>query len=233
MNLDRLLRWIFGVKDTPVKPQESKPRPPRPMGQGEIVPIEVTRKARDDGSPEAESGCPVRTDLILRLTKEPNDGFVRNTRFVDWVSPDGGTQTVRTPQPCTCKYSLLNGFRVGAMEYRCVEQLWSKALDEDRYIYQDIHGHIVAEVSERFPCFDSYDYINEHRYYHWFYLIEGGKLWHIYYADDHDEISVTEDADEIDGYVWSSMVRLGWVKDVELQTLTSFAGALERIKGGE
>ena len=44
---------------------------------------------------------------------------------------------------------------------------------------------------------------------------------------------MTEDADVIDGYMWDEMVRKGWVKDVEVQTLTSFADGPKEAEDGK
>ncbi len=170
-------------------------------------------------------------DALLRLTKQRNDRFVQERRSVDWLCRSGGETSSRTPQPCKREYSLRAGFRIGGRTYRRVEHLRAKVLDRDRRLYRDIYDRPVAEIAERFPCFDSYDYASEDRYYHWLYLTEAGKLYLVYYEDGGDAVAVTEDVGEIRGSVWREMARLGWVKDVEVQTIAGplgFSNATER-----
>lgn len=167
------------------------------------------------------------TRLVLRLTKEPNDAFVRQARFVDWVDLKDGAQTSRIPQPCTYKYSLRDGFQIGDVKYRSFSELRDKVLNEERHLYQDTHGRIFAEVRKRFPCFDSFDYANENRFYHWLYLTENGKISLVYYEDEREDITVTEDISKIESVVWGEMIYLGWVKDVKVQVITGFLGAPE------
>lgn len=171
------------------------------------------------GSPLSSGGT--EAELLLRLTKEPNGRFVEERRFVDWVPADGREESGRRPQPSTQEYSLPGAFRVGGRKYHSVLELRVLPLDREKRIYRDIYGRVFGEIRERFPCFDSYDYANENRYYHWLYLTEGGKLFMIYYQDEGKKLTVTEDAGEISGRVWREMVSLGWVEEREVQTVTA------------
>ena len=163
---------------------------------------------------------------MLRLTKEPNDKFVHETRLVDWVSLDSGKEVSRIPQPHIYEYSLITGFQINHKGYHSVVNLRARVLDENQHIYRSIYGRIIAEILEQFPCFDSYDFANEDRYYHWLCLVEKGKLYCVYYEDGQDAITVTEDADKIEATVWREMLRLGWVKNMGVQAITGFLGAL-------
>lgn len=222
MDIDIFLRNIFGKKQTSKK---ESPQWTLPIAHGKIVPIEVIQPEQQiDGNPELENAGKGDTKLALRLTKEPNDAFVNERRFVDWVNLEGSTCTRRIPRPCIRRYSLRNGFRVGKMEYRSLSELRAEILDQEKHLYKDVYGRIFAEIKERFPCFDSFDYANEDRYYHWLYLTENGRLFLVYYKDEDERVTVTEDVKEIESNVWREMVRLGWAKDVEIQTITDFPG---------
>lgn len=173
------------------------------------------------GGPE-DTGCQGgQTGLLLRLTKEPDDRFVNERRFVDWVSADGQAEDSRRPQPSTSEYPFPGVFWVGGRKYHSVSELRIWALDRKRQLYRDRYGRVFAEVRERFPCFDSYDYAHENRYYHWLYLTEKEKLFLVYYEDEGKKLTVTEDVGEISGRVWREMVSLGWVEEQEVQTMTA------------
>ena len=88
----------------------------------------------------------------------------------------------------------------------CVEQ------DETGHFCKDIYGRDVFCMSERFPCFDSFDYANETRRYRWFFLKEKGKLTRVYYADERKKIQVTEDVRDLENNCREQMQQLGWLK---------------------
>ena len=65
---------------------------------------------------------------------------------------------------------------------------------------------------ERFPCFDSFDYLYEHRYYRW-YLIKGeNTLTLVYHADESKEVTVTEDLNTIRVKWWEKMEEYGFCR---------------------
>lgn len=193
-----MLHWLFGGKRSP----EHR--------------ADVSGGAEEPGSPRRP-----QAGMLLRLTKEPNGRFVEERRFVDWVSAEGHGDGGRIPHPCTREYPLPGTFRIGEMEYHAVSELRVKELDREKQIYQDRYGRVFAEIRERFPCFDSFDYASENRYYHWLYLTENGKLFLVYYEDGGKKLTVTEDAGEITARVWREMVSLGWVEEREVQTLAA------------
>lgn len=224
MTIDSFLRDIFKNK---ISLKKESPQWTLPIAHGKIVPIEVIQqKPKIGGNPEFENAGTGDTKPALRLTKEPNNAFVNERRFVDWVDLEGDVCARRIPRPCIRRYSLRNGFRVGKVEYRSLSELRAEILDQEKHLYKDVHGRTFAEIKERFPCFDSFDYANEDRYYHWLYLTENGKLFLVYYEDEDERVTVTEDVKEIGANVWREMVRLGWTKDVEIQTITDFLGAI-------
>lgn len=221
MDIDSFLGSIFGK----MKKENSQWTPP--ITDKKIVPIKPIqqgwkiRKNSEMKNPDGE-----RTKLTLRLTKEPNNAFVQERRFVDWVNLEDSMCDGRIPQPCIHKYSLGSGFRIGEMAYQSLSELCAEVLDQERRLYRDIYGRVFAEIRECFPCFDSFDYLNENRYYHWLYLTENGVLSLVYYEDEDEKVTVTEDVKEIEANVWREMVRLSWVKEVETQTITGSLGPL-------
>lgn len=221
MDIDRFLRKIFG------KTEKENPQWTPPIADENIKPITPIQQGWEIlGNSEMKNPDESRTKLVLRLTKEPNDAFVHERRFVDWVNPEDSMCAERIPQPCIHNFSLRSGFQIGKMEYRSLSELRAEVLDREHRLYRDIYGRFFSEIRERFPCFDSFDYLNENRYYHWLYLIENGALSLVYYEDENEKVIVTEDVKEIEANVWREMVRLGWVKDVETQTITGLLGFL-------
>ncbi len=82
-------------------------------------------------------------------------------------------------------------FTAAGKPYHSAAQLEWKSTDH-RYICLDVYGRPVACFFERFPCFDSFDYLYEDRYYRW-YLIPCGENWTVVSTeDDSDEICVRE-----------------------------------------
>ena len=71
--------------------------------------------------------------------------------------------------------------------------------------YRDVYDRRVLYFRERFPCFDSYDYLYEHRYYRWYFLRDGDTLTQIYYADEGKSITVTEDVAKVRDWMWERM----------------------------
>ena len=107
-------------------------------------------------------------------------------------------QTARMPAPKKTTYLLLTGFHAAGKHYRNIQQL-SDAVD----------GLNVIAFRERFPCFDSYDYLHEDRYFRWFFLRGQGTLTMVYYADRSKNVEVTEDVAEIKQWQWEEL-RKAW-----------------------
>ena len=56
--------------------------------------------------------------------------------------------------------------------YRGLKELKSASIGWHNIDKQTWESPYVVEVSERYPCFDSYDYADENRYYQMFYLTD-------------------------------------------------------------
>ena len=155
----------------------------------------------------------------IRLRKRPKTQFVQEDRCGEWAETEANLNDpnpiLRIPMPRVYTYESEKGFYVDGKVYQSVQDFKSRK-DRKEHIYWDIYNRKVMEVYERFPCFDSYDYANEDRYYRWFYLVSGNKMWCIYQADGRKTVLVTEDVAEIDAMVWRNMKRFHLVEDVEL-----------------
>ena len=107
-------------------------------------------------------------------------------------------QTERIPDPKETTYSLLTGFRAAGKHYRNIQQL-----------FDTVDGQNVVAFRKLFPCFDSYDYLHEDRYYRWFFLRGQGTLTMVYYADESRNVEVTEDVAELKQWHWEGL-RKAW-----------------------
>ena len=96
-------------------------------------------------------------------------------------------------------------------EYEKLNQL-TAAVKEEPYLYEDIYGREWAYVSERYPCFDSYDYLNEDRYYHWYVCREGDSMWVVYRDDGGHGVTVMQDPERIDYTCRKILETLGWIE---------------------
>ena len=113
-----------------------------------------------------------------------------------WVSPE----VTRLPEEAKTTYPVKRGFFAAGKQYRNLQQL--TATEIDKYHYRDIYGRDVIALRELFPCFDSYDYLHENRYYRWFFLRDDQKLTMVYYADERDTLEVTEDVAQLRTWHW-------------------------------
>ena len=57
-------------------------------------------------------------------------------------------------------------------------------------VYLDIHGRKVLRYYERYPCFDSSDFLYEDRGYHYFYIKQKDDFACLYYDDGRGEIKI-------------------------------------------
>ena len=129
-------------------------------------------------------------------------------RQILWVTPEGGT---RIPEERNREFVYPGAFTAAGKVYPGWKALCSD-WDGSGCLCRDIYGREVFCISELFPCFDSYDYANETRYYRWFFIKEKGKLTRIYYADERNRIQVTEDVRDLENKCLEKMRKEGWIK---------------------
>ena len=170
---------------------EKKPMPPRIYWEGRMVPrpIGPGEAIERSGGGGYRSGPSVRLEWVSR--DRDDEGKPLCTR-----TPDSHTETM--PK---------NAFTAAGKQYRAPHQLVYKWDKEARHgcWARDLYGRDVLMIAERFPCFDSSDYLYEDRYFRWFFLCEGGKLTCVYYTDKTDTVTVTEDVLDLDEPCWKAM----------------------------
>lgn len=130
-------------------------------------------------------------------------------REIYWVAPDGAK---RIPEEVKKTYAYPGLFMAAGKPYAGLRGLLAQK-DETGYLGKDIYGREVFYISELFPCFDSYDYANENRYYRWFFIKENGKLIRIYHADERNTVEVTEDVRYLENKCREVMEEMGWLKE--------------------
>ena len=134
---------------------------------------------------------------------------------VRWISretdSDGNPRGIREPEEKNTVYPYPGSFMAAGKTYRNWRQL---CVEEDKsgHFCKDIYGREVLALWERFPCFDSYDYLYENRYFRWFFLRENGKLTRIFYTDEQDKIHITEDVRKLENKCWIQMEELDYWK---------------------
>lgn len=159
---------------------------------------------------ESKSGA---ISMVLRQTPEDAAAvrvYVPTSLKVEWVSREEPFQT-RRPKPEKKKVPLALGFTAGGKHYANLGQL-CVTLDEEGFLGRDIFDREVLCFRERFPCFDSYDYLYEHRYFRWFLIKGENTLTLVYYEDERKDITVTEDLDEIRVKWWTKMGEIGFCR---------------------
>ena len=128
-------------------------------------------------------------------------------RQIQWVADDG---IIRIPEEQKKDFPYPGHFTAAGKTYSCWEELCTDP-DETGFFCKDIYGRQVLYLSERFPCFDSYDYIYETRRYRWFFIKERGKLTRVYCADERGTIQVTEDVQNLENRCREQMQKLNWI----------------------
>lgn len=133
------------------------------------------------------------------------------TVAVEWVSKetgkDGNPLTVRVPREHTCEYSRKWPFTAAGKTYRNLKHFLRNQSGEWG---EDCYGRTVLCTKEKYPCFDSADYLYEHRYFRWYFIQNGNSLCQVFASDDRDKIYVTEDVGSIEPWAWSRMKATGF-----------------------
>lgn len=146
------------------------------------------------------------TDTVAGITTHRlrSDGG----RQIKWVSADG---TVRIPEERKINTPYPGFYKAAGKIYVSLKDL-CKEQDDSGCLCRDVYGREVLYMAERFPCFDSYDYLYETRKYHWYFIKEGGKLTRIYHADGSGTVQVTEDVRDLENKCIDQMKALNWLE---------------------
>lgn len=127
-----------------------------------------------------------------------------STKRLRWVSPDD-PETFRIPEERSSTY-MDCPFQAAGQTYRNRSEL---CVEGDGAVMKDVYGREVICVRNRFPCFDSYDYLYEDRYYRWFLIRNGNSLTRVFCTDSRPEIYVTEDVESLENGCVSLLEELG------------------------
>lgn len=165
----------------------------------------------------AEPDLPWSGRMVLTVTGSgpkvdyPNSCYSSSKLL--WVSressDDGSPLQSRTPSEHSTVFNYAGGFKAAGRSYSALEQLFVEH-DDTKTFCRDCYGREVLYLAERFPCFDSYDYANETRFYRWFFLRQNDRLTRIHYTDETNKIYVTEDVLYLESGLWSQMCRYGY-----------------------
>lgn len=161
--------------------------------------------------------APRQEEPAMYLRRVGNGAFVRyelkstSTEKVEWVSLQtdeaGNPLVVREPQETTREFSRKGYFSAAGKVYWNLNQLCRNHKGDWA---EDIYGRKVLCTKEKYPCFDSYDYLNETRYFRWYFIREGNAVCQVFAADDRDIIYVTEDLQNVEGWAWERMKATGF-----------------------
>ena len=121
-------------------------------------------------------------------------------RKILWVASDG---SVRTPEESNKTFLYPGPFFAAGKAYvswkgLCVEQTESG-------LCRDLYGREVFYMAERFPCFDSYDYMYEKRYYRRYLIFADGTRTRVFLADESPNPCVTEDVRLLENDLWDEL----------------------------
>lgn len=169
------------------------------------------------GSPPAEPPEPDTGGMVLQTLGrgERRDSRLssRATQRMQWVSretdPEGQPLRSRTPEEHTSTHLPPLPFTAAGKLYASLGGLTAQKLTDGTYL--DCHGRRVISLAERFPCFDSYDYATENRYYRWYIIIEPERLTRVYTEDDIPQIYITEDVRDLEDNCVNALKTLGLV----------------------
>lgn len=126
------------------------------------------------------------------------------TKRLVWVDADN-PNIHRTPQEETHCFPKGSPFMAAGKEYASIDELAAESVDDVRY--RDKYGREVLYLRERFPCFDSYDYAYEDRFYRSLYICERGRLTTIIADDGQKDICVTEDTQDVKLADWEQFIQ--------------------------
>jgi len=177
--------------------------------QESMLPKEkLADEAREKRTEEPMDMVLRRVDRGATVHYELNNCF---TEKVQWVSletdQNGNPVKVRTPEEVTTIRSRKDRLTVAGKTYPSFQSFLKK---QDGDWGEDLYGRKVFCVEELFPCFDSYDYLYENRYFRWYFIRKGNSLSRVFATDERDRVYVTEDVENVDSQAWEQMCRTGF-----------------------
>lgn len=118
----------------------------------------------------------------------------------------------RYPKHRVHTYSMRKfGFFAAGKYYRSLKEVERTSFEKEGLeFFKDCYERTWLYVWKRFPCFDSYDAVNENRYYNYYILITRRKVYCIYKEDGNPEVIVVSDVYELLMDCCLKMERAGW-----------------------
>lgn len=175
-----------------------------------------------------------KTDRLDKTAKTREDMYLRqmgkgtavhyelkscSTKLLEWVSTEtdeqGDPLVVRVPMESTRECSRKLPFSMAGKKYSDLNSFLKKL---DGAWGEDVYGRRVFCLKELYPCFDSYDYLYENRYYRWFLIREGNTISRLFLSDDRDKIYITDDVRNMESWVWTQMKESGFCQPPESKT---------------
>lgn len=125
---------------------------------------------------------------------------------IAWEDPRTGE--LRVPQEQTMNLLFGAPFRAGGKNYISLKQLKHQKQENDRWL--DVYGREWQNIYERYPCFDSEDYLNEKRYFEWYFLQDGDRITRVF-DNGSGKMSVTDDTERIESHCLDEMKKRGYL----------------------
>lgn len=177
-------------------------------------------KSGADGKPAEEVAANLERstgDYALKAVGEGekvqyDSRIAATTRFI-WVSretaSDGNPLRIRKPRSVSKTFRKSLPFKAADKTYTSLNRLLEQKSADGTY--RDCFGRVVLSVTERFPCFDSHDMLNEKRHYRWWIIVEEGYISVIYYTDEQNSIYVTDDAQDLESKCVDELKKHGYL----------------------
>ena len=125
-----------------------------------------------------------------------------------WIAETASGHS-RDPQETVTDYTLSGGFFAAGKPYISTGQLVLPSEKGEPW-FRDCYGREVLYLTERFPCFDSFDFLWERRCFRYYFICENYQLTCIQTTDGLDTVIVTEDLQDLKCSLWQEFLRLGY-----------------------
>lgn len=157
--------------------------------------------------------------LTAHRSKERLDYPLMNisTVEVEWVD-EADPSITRIPEERIRTFGKMDSLSILGQSYPVLFGLYSPFSSLKHGEQQtDRYARDIICFREKFPCFDSADYLSENRYFYWFFIREGNRLARVFYQDETSTVLVTDDVRHIETSCWKYMQETGFCQPAERQ----------------
>jgi len=190
-----ILRWVFG--DENKKKQQLQNAEEKAAAQPTAVSVKIIQQRKPARSLLRECG----SGGWLKYS-----GYSCSSVKLAWENPETGEE--RVPENRTCELTTGSAFCAAGRKYTGFKALKHEKLENDRW--KDIYGREWFNLNERYPCFDSEDYLNEKRFYRWYFLQDGDCITRVF-DNGRGNLFVTDDVGEIERECLQEMKKTGYL----------------------